>query len=108
MVACRDIVFWVVICVCGTTIPLTFDVLRSFLPRDYQLGRLVAEWQKPVLFSMVMLLCASGYYLFWASVLPYSHRWNSMHGLAHGLVASLLWINTMWNYALCVIVDPGG
>ena len=100
--------FWVIICVGGTAIPVTLDLARSFLPRDYQLGRLVASWQKPLLLSMVMLLCASGYYLFWASVLPYSYRPLSIQGVAHGILASILWLNTVWNYVACVVVDPGG
>ncbi|KAL1500577.1 hypothetical protein AB1Y20_013232 [Prymnesium parvum] len=102
-----DVVFWVVLCVGGTAVPMALDLLRSFLPRKYQMGRLVAGWQKPLLLSMVALLCVSGYYLFWASVLPYSHPPLSAAGIAHGVLATLLWVNTVWNYALCAAVDPG-
>ena len=72
-----DVVFWVILCVGGTTVPLTLDLVRSFLPRAYRTGRLVAGWQKPVLLSMVGLLCLAGYYLFWVSVLAYSHPLRS-------------------------------
>ena len=102
-----DVVFWVILCVGGTAVPMTLDLVRSFLPREYRIGRLVAGWQKPVLLSMVGLLCWSGYYLFWASVLPYSHSPRSAAGIAHGLLATLLWVNTVWNYTLCAAVDPG-
>eukprot|EP00966_Prymnesium_polylepis_P165344 3822591-Prymnesium_polylepis.1 len=63
------------------------------------MGRLVAGWQKPVLLSMVGLLCVAGYHLFWASVLPYAHPLRSAAGVAHGCVATLLWVNTVWNCA---------
>lgn len=102
-----DIVFWVLICVGGTAVPILFDLLQTFLPRKYRLGRLLSCWQKPVLLGMVGLLCASGYYLFWSSVLPYSHSRLSVAGTVHGVFATFLWVNTVWNYAICVAVDPG-
>ena len=87
--------------------PLTFDVVRTFLPPAWRSGRLVAAWHRPALISMVALLCASGYYMFWSSVLPYSREPTSAAGLGHAVVATALWVNTVYNYIACAAVDPG-
>ena len=49
----------------------------------------------------------SGYYLFWATILPYYYSLWSAAGATHALFATYLWVNTTWNIALAAVVDPG-
>ena len=102
-----DIFFWLTICVAGTAIPLALDLIRSVLPPHLRFGRLVASWHRPVLLSMVTSLCVWAYHLFWVSVLPYSHAPFTPAWSAHAVAISLLWLNTVWNYAACAAIDPG-
>ena len=103
-----DMFFWLVLCVMGTAIPMTLDLVRTFLPANMRSGRLIAAWHRPVLLAMFSVLCVWAYYLFWVSVLPYLQpRPFSSWWCAHAVLISLLWVNTVWNYVLCAAVDPG-
>ena len=50
-----------------------------------------AAWHRQALLSLVGGLCAAAYYLFWQSVLPYSHPPDTVGAAAHGLLATWLW-----------------
>ena len=100
-------VFWICLFVMLTALPMTIDMLRVFLPRSWlSSGRLVAAWQRPVLLAMVACLCCWAYAAFWP-VVHYSHVPFSSQWLVHTFVITLLWINTVWNYASCAALDPG-
>lgn len=98
---------WVVILVVCTAVPIVLDLARSFLPHSMRLGRLVQAWQRPVLIAMVCGLCVFGYAAFWSSILPYSVARDSIEGKIHIAFATVIWLNTVVNYALCAAVDPG-
>ena len=68
-----DLIHIILFAVACTTIPLLFDMLRTFLPPHLRFGRLVAAWHRQVLLSLVFGLCVVAYHLFWQSVLPYVH-----------------------------------
>ena len=102
-----DLVTVIILAVGGTTVPLLFDMLRTFLPQRWRCGRAVAAWHRQTLLSLVVGLCGVAYHVFWQSVLPYSHPHASPVGAAHVLVATWLWVMTVWNFALCCAVDPG-
>ena len=99
-----SLVFGATLC---TALPLGYDMLRTFLPPEMRAGRLVAVWHRQALISLVSALCVVAYHLFWRSVLPYSHPPASPAGVAHVLLATWLWINTVYNFAMCAAVDPG-
>jgi hypothetical protein len=85
---------------------MALDLLRIFLPRKLTSGRLVEQWQRPMLLAMVACLCVWAYSAFFPIVRytcdPYSSSW-----LFNFAAISLLWFNTVWNYCLCAAVDPG-
>ena len=101
-----SIVFWICLFVGCTAVPMALDLLRIFLPRRMASGRLVEQWQRPLLLAMVACLCVWAYSAFFPIVRytcePYSSSW-----LFHLAAISLLWFNTVWNYCLCAAVDPG-
>ena len=99
-----SLVFGATLC---TAVPLGYDMLRTFLPPELRAGRLVAVWHRQALISLVSALCVVAYYVFWQSVLPYSHPPASPAGVAHVLLATWLWVNTVWNFGMCAAVDPG-
>ena len=51
------LVFFICLFVGCTTLPMTIDLLRVFLPRRLLTGRLVEAWQRPLLLAMVVCLC---------------------------------------------------
>ena len=51
------LVFFICLFVGCTTLPMTIDLLRVFLPRKLLTGRLVEAWQRPLLLAMVVCLC---------------------------------------------------
>lgn len=104
MVDLVSLVFGATLC---TALPLGYDMLRTFLPPELRAGRLVAVWHRQALISLVWALCVVAYFLFWRSVLPYSHPPASPAGVAHVLLATWLWLNTVWNFGMCAAVDPG-
>jgi hypothetical protein len=99
-------VFWICVFVGATTLPMSIDLLRVFLPRRLRSGRLVEEWQRPLLVAMVVALCVWAYAAFFP-IVAYSHAPGSPGWCAWLLVITLLWINSVWNYGSCAIVDPG-
>ena len=46
----------IVLFVAGTTLPLGFDIVNSFLPPKARFGRLVAGWQRRALLFMAVTL----------------------------------------------------
>ena len=104
-----DLVYWMCLFVGCTALPMTIDLARLFCPASVlnRCGRLLAAWQRPVLLAMVTCLCVWAYYAFWASVLPYSTESFSPAWYVHIVGISALWINSVWNYAMCAAVDPG-
>ena len=48
-----------------------------------------------------------GNYLFWATFLPYRRARASLGGALHATLATYLWINVVWNYAMCAAVVAG-
>ena len=108
LVMAADITFWIFLFVGCTAVPMTMDMLRVFLPPSlFRSGRMVAAWHRPVLLAMVACLCFWAYWAFWVSVLPYARVAFTPAWTAHAVLVSLLWINTVWNYALCAATDPG-
>ena len=102
-----DLVTIIILATGGATVPLLFDMLRTFLPQQLRCGRLVAAWHRQILLSLVVGLCCVAYHVFWESVLPYSHAHASAAGMLHVLLVTWLWVNTVWNFAMCCAVDPG-
>ena len=80
---------------------------RTFLPARYRFGRLVSAWHRPALLTLVLFLCGVGYYLFWATFLPYRRARAEGGGALHATLATYLWINVVWNYAMCAAVVAG-
>ena len=99
-------VFWICLFVGCTTLPMTIDLLRVFLPRRLRTGRLVEAWQRPVLLAMVVCLCVWAYAAFFP-IAAYSHPPGSAAWLGWLGIITLLWINSVYNYAACAILDPG-
>ena len=89
------------------TVPLTLDIVRSFLPPRLRSARLVGKWYRPVLLLVIVCICVWAYYLFWVSILLYSHTLLSLYGITHACFVSLLWFNTVSHYSLCAALDPG-
>ena len=102
-----NVVFWLIFAAACTSIPLAFDMARTFLPARYRFGRLVSAWHRPALLTLVLFLCGVGYYLFWATFLPYRRARASLGGALHATLATYLWINVVWNYAMCAAVVAG-
>ena len=102
-----ELVTVIILAVGGTAFPLFLDMLRTFVPERLRYGRLVAAWHRQVLICLVCGLCGAAYLLFWQSILPYSHAPASLAGVLHGLVATWLWLMTLYNFTLCCAVDAG-
>ena len=102
-----ELVTVIILAVGGTTLPLFLDTLRTFVPQRLRYGRLVAAWHRQVLMCLVCGLCSAAYLLFWQSMLPYSHAPASPAGALHGLLATWLWLMTVFNFAMCCAVDAG-
>jgi len=102
-----ELVTVIILAVSGTTLPLVFDMLRTFVPQRLRYGRLVAAWHRQVLLCLVCGLCGAAYLLFWRSMLPYSYAPASLAGALHGLLATWLWLMTVYNFAMCCAVDAG-
>jgi len=118
-----DIVFWICVFVGCTVLPMLVDLVRIFFP-SYAgrgggprpcFGGLIAahclvaawHWQRPLLLAIIVALCMWAYYVFWVSVLPYSTEAFTPAWYVHVVGISTLWINSVWNYALCASIDPG-
>lgn len=97
---------WICVFVGCTAVPMSIDLLRVFLPRRLQSGRLVEAWQRPLLLAMVTCLCVWAYMAFFP-IAAYSHVPGSLAYLVWLAIITLLWINTVFHYAACAIVDPG-
>jgi len=105
-----DLVFWMCLFVGCTALPMVVDLARLYFPASMgRGGRLVIawHWERPVMLSMVVCLCMWAYYAFWESVLPYSTTAFTPAWYVHVVGISALWINSVWNYAICAAVDPG-
>jgi len=105
-----DLVFWMCLFVGCTALPMVVDLARLYFPASMgRGGRLVMawHWERPVMLSMVVCLCMWAYYAFWESVLPYSTTAFTPAWYVHVVGISALWINSVWNYAICAAVDPG-
>ena len=99
-------VFWICLFVSCTALPMSIDLLRVFLPRKFLSGRLVEAWQRPLLLAMVVCLCVWAYAAFFP-IVQYSHDPGSTAWLGWLALITILWINSVWNYAACAVVDPG-
>ena len=99
-------VFWICLFVGCTALPMSIDLLRVFLPRKFLSGRLVEAWQRPLLLAMVVCLCVWAYAAFFP-IVQYSHDPGSTAWLGWLALITILWINSVWNYAACAVVDPG-
>ena len=103
-----DLVFWICLFVGCTAVPMTVDLLRTFFPASTgRSGRLVAQWQRPVLLVMVACLCVWAYLAFWFSILPYTTTPFTGPWWVHVTLVTMLWVNTVWNYCCCAATDPG-
>ena len=100
------LVFFICLFVGCTTLPMTIDLLRVFLPRRLLTGRLVEAWQRPLLLAMVVCLCVWALVSFF-EVVKYSHEPGDSAWCAWFAIILLLWVNSVWNYGCCAIVDPG-
>jgi hypothetical protein len=103
-----NVVVVLIVAVGCTIVPLVLDTVSTMLPKRLRASRLVAAWQKPVLFSVVIGLCGVCYFFFWAAVLPQLRRRGSAAAAAmHALAISTFWINGCWAYCMCVLTPPG-
>ena len=90
-----------------TLISLVVSVLTLFLPIRSGLARRILAALRPLLIGGILCICACAYHVFWMSMLPY---WElpplSAAWIAHVCFATASMLQTMWNYVLCVMIDP--